>query len=137
MNCQKCGDKLEKTARFCPACGMAVKVLGGSSIELDDEFLEHAKQLNKFLIVFNKAIEPRDHDDLFLLATSEEFQALMNQAQEAIEFLDNFEIDDEATEGLMSAIPTLAREFRIYRQTVKLITVTLAELSEDQDDDNF
>ena len=137
MNCQKCGDKLEKTARFCPACGMAVKVLGGSTIELDDEFREQAKQLNKFLIKFNKAIEPRDHGDLFQLALSEEFQALMSQAQEAIEFFDNFEINDEVTEALMSAIPTFEREFRIYSQTVKLITATLAEVSDDQDDDNF
>jgi hypothetical protein len=137
MTCQKCGDKLEKTARFCPACGMAVKVLAGSSIELDDEFLEQAKELNKFLIKFNKAIEPRDHADLFQLALSEEFRALMNQASEALEFLDNFEIDDEAAEVLMSAIPTFEREFRIYHQTVKLVTVTVAELSDDQDDDNF
>ena len=136
MNCQKCGDKLAKTARFCPSCGMAVKVLGASAIELDDEFLEQAKQLNKLLITFNKAIEPRDHEDLFQLALSEEFQMLMNQAQEALEFLDSFEIDDEATAALMSAIPTFEREFRIYRQTVKLITVTLAELSDDQDDDD-
>lgn len=137
MNCQNCGDNLEKTARFCSACGMAVKVLGGSTIELDDEFLEQAKQFNKLLIKFNKAIEPRDHEDLFQLAVSEEFQALMQKSQEALEFFDDFEIDDEATEALKSAIPTFEREFRIYRQTVKLITATLAELSDDQDDDNF
>ena len=137
MNCQKCGDKLEKTARFCPACGMAVKALRGSTIELDDEFLEQAKQLNTFLIKFNKTIEPRDHADLFQLALSEEFQALMNQAQEAIAFFDNFEIDEEATEALMFEIPTFEREFRIYSQTVKLVTATLDELSDDQDDDNL
>lgn len=137
MNCQQCGDKLEKTAKFCPACGMAVKVLGSSTIELDDEFLEQAKELNKFLIRFNKAIEPRDHDDLFQLALSEEFQALINKAQEAVGFFDDFEIDDEATEALMSAIPTFQREFRIYHQTVKLIAATLAEPSDDQDDDDY
>lgn len=137
MNCQKCGEKLAKTTKFCPTCGMAVKVLGDSTIELDDEFLKQAKKLNRFLVKFNKAIEPRDHSDLYQLALSEEFQTLMNQAQEVIEFLDTFEIDDAVTEALMSAIPNLDREFRIYRQTLKLITVTLAELSDDQDGDDF
>lgn len=137
MNCQNCGEQLAKTAKFCPACGTAVKVLGTSTIELDDEFLDLAKQLNKFLIKFNKAIEPRDHADLFQLASSEEFQALIDEAQGALEFFDKFEIDDEATAALMSAIPTLEREFRIYSQTVKLITVTLAELSDDQDDNDY
>jgi predicted RNA-binding Zn-ribbon protein involved in translation (DUF1610 family) len=136
--CSSCKKPITESAKYCPACGVAVKAKDSFLIEDDalrQKIEQRMRSLEKSLKEFNLRFEDLDVDSMVendeLLEFAQEVSKISKKLQRFGKLEEQEGID---VDGLIKEHPALGKEIKKFHKAVKVMEKDVISILEEQND---